>query len=125
VNFQNWTVIVVEDTYDDIELASAILSYFGVQVHVAHNGVECLNLLNSVTPTCIITDLAMPEMDGWEMLNQLRENSRTRHIPVVAVTAYDSANVGDDAQEAGFDAYFAKPLSARNFMENLARVIAQ
>lgn len=120
---ENWTVIVVEDTFDDLELASAILSHHGVEVHVAHNGVECLTLLDTVKPTCIITDLAMPEMDGWEMLTQLRENAATSQIPVIAVTAYDSANVGEFAQQAGFDAYFAKPLSPRNFMNQLARVV--
>jgi CheY-like chemotaxis protein len=81
-------------------------------------------LLNSVSPTCIITDLAMPEMDGWEMLHQLRENASTRHIPVIAMTAYDSPNVGDDAKEVGFNAYFPKPLRARHFMDRLAQVIA-
>lgn len=123
MNYQDWTVIVVEDTFDDIQLTSAILAHFGVNVHVAQNGVECLKLLNAVTPTFIITDLAMPEMDGWEMLRQLRDNSSTRHIPVIAMTAYDSPNVGDDAQEVGFDAYFPKPLRARQFMEHLARII--
>lgn len=123
MNFQDWTVIVVEDTYDDIQLASAILTHFGINVQVAKNGKECLLLLDTIDPTCIITDLSMPEMDGWEMLSQLRSNERTSHIPVVAVTAYHSVNVGQDAARAGFDAYFAKPLSPRHFMDDLTQIL--
>jgi len=123
LNFANWTVIVVEDTFDDVQVASTILAHFGVHVHVAQNGKECLVLLDTVKPTCIVTDLAMPEMDGWEMLTQLRRNASTCHIPVVAVTAYDSVDVGQDAAKAGFDAYFAKPLSARHFMDDLAQIL--
>jgi CheY-like chemotaxis protein len=125
VNFQDWTVIVVEDTFDDINLASAILTYFGIRVHFARNGKECLALLGSITPTCIVTDLAMPELDGWGLLSQLRSDARTRDIPIVAVTAYDSVMVGHDAAKAGFDAYFAKPLNPRSFVDDLARIVGE
>ncbi|MFN8527076.1 MAG: response regulator [Anaerolineae bacterium] len=125
MNYQNWKVIVVEDTYDDMQVASAILTHYGVEVHVAHNGMECLDLLDSISPTFIITDLAMPEMDGWEMLSQIRDNATTSHIPVIAMTAYDSANVGEDAYKAGFNAYFPKPLSPRHLIEHLTRVLGE
>lgn len=123
MNVQDWTVIVVEDTYDDIQLASAILTYHGINVKVAINGKECLRLLEDIEPTMIITDLSMPEMDGWEMLNKIRANTMLSHIPVVAVTAYDSVDVAYDAVNAGFDAYIPKPLSPRTFVENLAEII--
>lgn len=123
MNVQDWTVIVVEDTYDDIQLASAILTYHGINVKVAINGKECLKLLEDIEPTMIITDLSMPEMDGWEMLNQIRGNDMISHIPVIAVTAYDSVDVAYDATNAGFDAYIAKPLSPRTFVENLMEII--
>ena len=123
MNVKEWTVIVVEDTYDDIQLASAILTYHGVNVKVAINGVECLKLLKDIDPTLIITDLSMPEMDGWEMLSQIRANELTSHIPVIAVTAYDSVDVAYDAANAGFDAYIPKPLSPRTFIENLMQIV--
>ena len=119
----NWDVIVVEDTYDDIQLASAILMHYGATVQIANNGKECLELLEQLTPTMIITDLAMPEMDGWEMLSQIRDDLRYQNIPIVAVTAYGSVDVAHDAALAGFDAYFQKPLSPRTLVENLKSVI--
>lgn len=120
---KDWTVIVVEDTFDDRHLASAILAHYGVNVIVAHNGKECLRLLDTVHPTMIITDLAMPEMDGWEMLRQLRANDATYDIPVVAITAYHSADVAHDVARAGFDAYFPKPISPYNFVDSLAVLV--
>ena len=123
MNIENWTVIVVEDTYDDIQLASAILKHHGVNVQVANNGIECLKLLEDFEPTLIITDLSMPEMDGWEMLAELRSNNAINHIPVIAVTAYDSVDVAHDAMNAGFNAYIAKPLSPRTFVDSLVQLM--
>lgn len=120
---KNWTVIVAEDTYDDMQLVSAILTHSGIDVHVTHNGKECLTLAQSLQPTLIVTDLAMPEMDGWEMLGQLRANAETAHIPVVAVSAYYSADVAKDARRAGFNGCFPKPVSARHFVQQLDEII--
>jgi two-component system cell cycle response regulator DivK len=122
---KNWIVIIVEDTYDDMQLATAVLEYDGIEVQVAHNGNECLQLLQSVKPTLIVTDLAMPEMDGWQLLDAIRANPKTAHIPVVAVSAYYSADVARDANSAGFDACFAKPISPREFVNQLDSIINQ
>jgi len=122
-NLTQWTAIVVEDTFDDVQLVSAILTHHGINIHVAHNGEECLDLLDTIKPTVIITDLAMPEMDGWHLLNAIRDNIATQHIPVVAVTAYDSVDVAHDALKSGFDAYIAKPLSPRNLVQQLEQLI--
>lgn len=123
MDLQDWTIIIVEDTYDDIQLASAILTYHGATVKIAKNGQECLQMLNEFEPKLIITDLAMPEMDGWEMLRHIRAADLTRHIPVVAVTAYDSFDVAHDADNAGFDAYYAKPLSPRTLVQDLIKLV--
>lgn len=121
---KNKLVIVVEDTYDDRQLVSTILEHSGIKVELANNGLECLELMKSSLPTLIVTDLSMPEMDGWEMLKQLRNNPATKSIPVVAVTAYYSADVAQDAINAGFDGYFTKPVDPTHFVENLETIIS-
>ena len=123
MNDNPWQVLVVEDEFDSAQIVWKILSFHGIQVHVAHNGSECLEMLNHIKPTLIVTDLAMPGMDGWEMLAAIRSNPQTKHIPVVAVTAYDSVDVAAEAAEAGFDAYFSKPVNPRSFVENLAKLV--
>ena len=120
---KNWTVIVVEDTYDDMQLATIILEHDGIEVHVAHDGKQCLQLLQSVQPTLIVTDLSMPVMDGWQMLNAIRTNPATAQIPVVAVSAYFSSDLEVDARDAGFNACFAKPVSPRDFVNQLNTIV--
>jgi len=118
-----WQILLVEDEYDSTQMVSEILGYYGIHVHVVRNGVECLEALNKLTPTLIIMDLAMPEMDGWETLSAIRANPRTSHIPVVATTAYHSSNVEDNSLKAGFDGYFPKPISPASFVDELQRIL--
>lgn len=118
-----WTVLVVEDEYDSIQMVSKILTHHGISVQVAHNGRECLEQLENVEPTAVIMDLAMPEMDGWETLVEMRANPATAHIPVIAITAYHSPDVKEDAVRAGFDAYFPKPLNPVSFVNDLAAIV--
>lgn len=118
-----WTAIVVEDTYDDQQLVSRILSYHGVEVFVAQNGDECLHLLTEIQPTVVITDLAMPNRDGWQTLIAIRSNVITAHIPVIAITAYHSAEIAEDVINAGFDGYFPKPINPQTFVDRLVKMI--
>ena len=124
MNNNGWQVLLVEDEFDSLQVVSKILKYHGIQVVVAHHGGECIELLNDLTPTLVVTDLAMPTMDGWQTLAAIRANPRTQHIPVVAVTAYHSVDVAEEAVNAGFDGYFAKPVDPRSFVRSLEQIIA-
>ena len=123
VDPRSWRILVVEDEYDSIQMVSKILRHHGIEVYVAHNGYECIDILRDLHPTLVIMDLALPEMDGWETLSHMRSNSHTADIPVVAITAYHSVNVEEDAEVAGFDAYWPKPLDTASLVTQLAGVI--
>lgn len=125
MSLQNQTVIVAEDTYDDMQLISTILTHSGIKVKAARNGRDCLELIREEIPGLIVTDLSMPEMDGWELLKQLRANPATEKIPVVVVTAYYSVDVAQAVIEAGFDGYFAKPVSATQFVKSLEKIVGE
>lgn len=118
-----WVVLIAEDEYDSLQTISKILQYHHIQIFVSHNGKECLDLLDQLNPHVVIMDLSMPEMDGWEALAHIRANQTSAHIPVVAVTAYYSIEVAEDAIKAGFNAYFAKPVSPMTFVQELAEII--
>jgi len=118
-----WCILVVEDEYDSIQMVSKILRHHGVEVHIAHNGFECLEMLESLAPDLIIMDLALPEMDGWETLAKIRGNPSTETLPVVAITAYHSVNVAEDAKKAGFNAYFPKPLNTKGIIQQLGEIV--
>lgn len=119
----NWRILVVEDEFDSLQVVSRILQHHGVHVSVARNGHECLELMPELMPTLVIMDLALPEMDGWETLAKIRATPAIAHIPVVAITAYHSVNVAEDARRAGFNAYFPKPLETTSFVQKLAAVL--
>ncbi len=121
--YSDWRILVVEDEYDSVQMVSKVLSYHGIMVEVAQNGSECLERLHDFEPTIIVTDLAMPGMDGWETLAAIRANPATQHIPVVALTAYHSVDVAEEARHAGFDAFFPKPVDPRSFVQSLADLV--
>lgn len=118
-----WRVLVVEDEYDSIQMVSKILRHHGAEVHVARTGLECLEILETLMPSLVIMDLALPEMDGWETLTKIRANPTTRELPVVAITAYHSVSVEEDAREAGFNAYFPKPLNTNRIIQQLGEIV--
>ena len=123
MNRNEWTVLVVEDEYDSQQMVSKILNYHGVNVRLAQNGQQCLEYLDQHVPTIIVTDLAMPEMDGWDTLTAVRSNPATAHIPVVAITAFHSAELAEDALLAGFDACYSKPIDPRTFVDKLSELL--
>ncbi|MCS6834985.1 MAG: response regulator [Anaerolineae bacterium] len=121
---KDWRILVVEDEYDSVQMVTKILQHHGVQVFVAHNGQECIDMLPKIKPTLVVMDLALPEMDGWETLARMRANPETADIPVVAITAYHSVNVEADARRAGFDAYLSKPLDVQSLVRSLNAIIS-
>lgn len=115
----SWTVLIVDDEPDNIGVAQKILSFYGAQVHIASNGLEGLRILESIRPTFVLMDLAMPNMDGWGMLREMRANPRNAHIPVIAVTALAMQGDRERVLEAGFNEYIAKPFRLDSFVNQL------
>lgn len=119
----DWKILVVEDTADDANVISKILTFHGASVVVAHNGKDCIDKLQTLTPTLIITDLAMPEMDGWSTLEWIKSNPDTKDIPVIAVTAFHSSDMDIDVHTAGFDAYLPKPLRPNTLIDLISAIV--
>ncbi len=105
-----WDVLVVDDQEDALQLIEDILSEYGAKVHLARNGAEGLALVQEIMPKFIISDIAMPVMDGWEMADKLKANPHTQHIPIIALTAYSDAEDRKMAMSKGFHNYLPKPL---------------
>ena len=103
-------VLVVDDAPANIQVLASCLKD-DYQVKVATNGARCLELAGiSPEPDLILLDILMPDMDGYEICQQLKQNESTRHIPVIFVTAKDN----DDEEEKGFSLgavdYITKPI---------------
>ncbi|MFN8373569.1 MAG: response regulator [Anaerolineae bacterium] len=118
-----WDVVVVDDEGDSLEVARYILDFYGANVSVGNNGQEALEIIRSVRPKFVISDLSMPDMDGWELLNRLKDDISTRDIPVIALTAHAMTGDRERAISAGFHNYLTKPLTASTFIEQLLRLL--
>jgi DNA-binding response OmpR family regulator len=100
-------VLVIEDDLDARQIYSEYLRAKGWTVFTAADGRSGLNKTMELTPDAVVLDLAMPKVDGWTVLKQLRESSMTAQIPIVIISAMTDAR--DAALQAGCDAYLAKP----------------
>jgi CheY-like chemotaxis protein len=118
-------VLLVEDDPDSRLLYAAGLEQAGYRVEQAHNGNQALSKAFELLPSAIVTDLALPGMDGFELCRQLRRDGRTRHIPLVAVTGYGGF-VADTsrATSAGADAVLTKPCAPEALAAELERLLA-
>jgi len=123
MSIQSWQVLVVEDETDSMELVQSILAHYGVRSVGAASGEEALHVVQAFTPTLIIIDLALPGIDGWSLLERFKNNRALATTPCIAITAYHTAELAIKTIDAGFDAYFAKPLDATSFMRELERVV--
>lgn len=114
-------VAIVDDRADNRLLLRAILRGYHETVEYG-SGPEALAAFGSEPPDVVLLDIALPGMDGVEVLRQMRADARLRAIPVVALTAHALAGDRDRYLAAGFDAYVGKPISDQ---EELLAVIAR
>jgi len=106
-----WVPVVVVD--DDELVRKALkrsLKLYGFEVFLAKNGPSGLELAQQKRPAIILLDWMMPEMDGLEVLSELKHNKRTEDIPVFMLTAKGMIGDLDQAFEIGADDYITKPL---------------
>jgi len=120
---QDWNIVVVEDEPDSLEVATFILEFYGANVNSATDGNEGLTVIKEVRPDLVISDLSMPMMDGWGLIESLKRDPATREIPIVALTAHAMVGDRERAMAAGFDNYLTKPLTADTFIDQLVKLL--
>ena len=119
-------VVCIEDDPEMIELIRLILSRRGVQVHGAAGGAEGLKKVREMHPDLILLDLMMPDMDGWEVYQQMKSEAEIRSIPVIVVTAKaQSIDKVLGLHIAKVDDYIAKPFSPQELMDSVEKVLGR
>ena len=119
------SVLLVEDNQDNREIYRTILEYGGHVVVEAVNGAEALPLARDRHPDIIVMDMSMPVMGGLEATKRLKDDSATRGIPVLIISAHALARDVTSAMEAGADAYLTKPCEPRKVLAEVERLISQ
>jgi DNA-binding response OmpR family regulator len=117
-------VLVVDDSDSIRALIALNLELDGFDVHQAHDGQECLDVVADVQPDVITLDVAMPRLDGFAAAATLRNRADTSHIPIVMVTARAQGADLSRGAELGVAAYVTKPFDPDNLVDVVRSVAA-
>jgi len=102
-------VLIVDDFQDNREMYAMFLEHSGYRVAEAANGFEALERAFELLPEVIVMDLSLPGLDGWEATRRLKADTRTKHIPVLALTSHALEGFSEGAKAAGCDGFVTKP----------------
>jgi len=116
------TIVIVEDNIDLRTFLKGILSE-SYNCHEAGDGKEGYDLITRILPDIVISDVVMPKMDGYELCEKIKENSKTCHIPVILLTANNAADHIVSGYEKGADAYVTKPFDMSIIKAQISRLI--
>jgi len=119
-------LVYVEDEPEMIDLVRLILARRGFEVVGANGGREGLDTIRRELPDLVLLDLMMPDMDGWDVYQQMKAGESTREIPVVVVTAKaQSIDKVLGLHIAKVDDYISKPFSPQELVESIEKVFAR
>jgi len=116
-------ILVIDDVEENADIVKTKLNHEGFEVEVAYDGESGLEIARRELPALILCDIMLPKMDGWEVLEHLRKNEATQHIPVIFMTAYTTLQFSGEkkrAVESGAVDYLKKPFDL-NEMTALVR----
>jgi len=116
-------VLIVEDNEKNMKLARDILQAKGFKTVEAVTGEEGVKLAKEKKPDLVLMDIQLPGINGIEAFKQLRADAKTARIPVIALTASVTPTDRSQITAAGFDAFVSKPISVKEFVATVKRVI--
>ena len=116
-------ILVVEDNELNMKLLNDVLEAHGYEVMSTGRGAEAVEWARQYLPDLILMDLQLPDLSGLDATRQLKADPGTRRIPVIAVTAFAMAGDEKRALEHGCDAYVAKPIILKDFLNLIAGYI--
>jgi CheY-like chemotaxis protein len=115
-------VLVIEDSVDAVQMLKAWLSTFGCEVLSATHAREGLRLAIEEKPDLIISDIGMPDVDGYELMRMLRKIEGLEKVPAIALTGYDHPEEKKLSVDAGYDAHLAKPADLRRLLSLIKKL---
>ncbi len=122
-NNTNQKVMLVEDFEDNRFMMRRLLEMSGYQVVEAINGEEAVEIARREQPNLILMDLSLPLLDGLAATRRIRQFDELRNVPIVAVSAHDTADFHADALAAGCNDYVTKPIDFDQLEGLLSRLL--
>jgi CheY-like chemotaxis protein len=123
MSFEKVHILVVDDVTFNRLLIKEYLVQVNLDVIEAENGREALIVTEKSHPALILMDIRMPKMDGYEATRKLKENPRTKDIPVIALTASVAPETIKNIMTLGFDGYLSKPVNSHEILKELSRYL--
>ena len=117
------TILIVDDDNDTLFTIGELVTGVGFNAVYAHNGVECLALLEKSVPDLILLDIMMPHMDGFETIRRIRGNERLKKIPVAALTAYAMLDNSEVIRNNGFNDLITKPIDSKSLAFKIEKLL--
>jgi len=119
-------ILIVEDIPNVLDLLEMTLKFQGYNVLTARNGEEALDILDKEKPVLIITDILMPKLDGFAMVQKIRTNPKTQNIPVIFLSAtYITPDDRSFALRLGASRFIEKPIDTEDFLLTIAELLSQ
>ena len=118
-------ILIVEDEESLLKLESILLSSKGYSVTGVMDGKSALEEVRLHKPDLIILDIMLPEIDGFEVCRQIKENAETRNIPVVMLTAKKNSQDLSHGKQVGCDAYITKPFKSSKVLDVIHELLAR
>jgi len=118
-------ILYVEDNEDNIYMLKNRLSRKGYAVLIARDGAQGVAMAASEQPELILMDLSLPVLDGWEATRQIKAAEKTRHIPVIALSAHAMTGDREKALAAGCDDFDTKPIELDRLIKKMEAVRAK
>jgi two-component system cell cycle response regulator DivK len=116
-------ILIVEDDPDIMRILTHGLNAVGHQVVPAYGGEDALRKVKARQFDLVLTDLAMPKVSGVEVIQSIKSDPATRHIPVLAVTAHIWDGIAQSAGQVGCDGYISKPFSMKRLAEEVQKYL--
>ncbi len=111
------TILVIDDETAVTGAIKAILSKDGYQVYTAHTGTEGITLASEVKPSLIILDITMPDLDGYEVAEQIHQNPATKETPIIFLTGKSASEDGGKAFAKGGVSFVCKPFTGKQLRD--------
>jgi NO-binding membrane sensor protein with MHYT domain/CheY-like chemotaxis protein/nitrogen-specific signal transduction histidine kinase len=120
-------VLLVDDADDTLDVLQQILQHSGATIMAASNAGTALALLEREQPDVIVSDIGMPDIDGFELMRRIRRRTAGAGgaIPAIALTAFTRQDDRHKAMQAGFDDYLAKPVEPGSLVAHIAQAVGQ
>jgi CheY-like chemotaxis protein len=117
-------ILVVDDEEHIVMILKDSLEFSGFQVVTAFDGMEALERVEKDKPELVVLDIGMPKLDGWEVCRRLKADPKTKHIPIIILTAYAQTSDQRKGAQLGADRFISKPCDLTYLVEEINTLLA-